>query len=79
MLDDEKKHDYLKEIIKEEKGIMAAEFTASYMSEEDANWFRENSRFIGLRDYNSGMEKRKEKNLKHREKIIYYHDLIGGQ
>ena len=54
--DDEKKQDYLKEIIKEEKGIMAAEFTVSYMSEEDANWFRENSRFIGQRDYNSGME-----------------------
>ena len=35
---------------------MAAEFTVSYMSEEDANWFRENSRFIGQRDYNSGME-----------------------
>ncbi len=54
--DDERKQNYLNEVIKQEAGIMAAEFTVTYMSEEDANWYRENSRFKGQMDYNSGME-----------------------
>lgn len=54
--DDVQQNEYVNKIIKSEKGLMAADFTVKYMSEEDANWFRQNSYDIAMRDYNSAME-----------------------
>ena len=42
---------------------MAAETVRKYMSEEDANWFRQNSYDIGLRDYNSGLENAEKRGM----------------
>lgn len=45
--------DYISELVRSEKGIMAAENTVRYMSEADDNWFVQNSRFIAERDKNT--------------------------
>ena len=45
--------DYIGKLVRSEKGIMAAENTVRYMSEADANWFAQNSRFIAERDKNT--------------------------
>ena len=42
---------------------MAAETVRKYMSEEEANWFRQNSYDIGLRDYNSGLENAEKRGM----------------
>ncbi len=52
-VDSEKYSDYISELVRSEKGIMAAENTVKYMSEADDNWFVQNSRFIAERDKNT--------------------------
>ena len=52
-VDKEKAADYISELVRSEKGIMAAENTVKYMSEADENWFVQNSRFIAERDKNT--------------------------
>lgn len=52
-VDKEKYADYISELVRSEKGIMAAENTVKYMSEADDNWFIQNSRFIAERDKNT--------------------------
>ena len=54
--DDGSKADYISQIANSEEGIMEADRIAQRMSEEDANWFRQNSIDIARRDYNSTME-----------------------
>ena len=52
-VDKEEYADYIGELVRSEKGIMAAENTVRYMSEADDNWFVQNSRFIAERDKNT--------------------------
>lgn len=52
-VDNEKEADYISELVRSEKGIMAAENTVKYMSEADDNWFVQNSRYIAERDKNT--------------------------
>ncbi len=52
-VDNEEYADYISELVRSEKGIMAAENTVKYMSEADDNWFVQNSRFIAERDKNT--------------------------
>ena len=52
-VDKEEYADYISELVRSEKGIMAAENTVRYMSEADDNWFVQNSRFIAERDKNT--------------------------
>ena len=52
-VDDDKYADYISELVRSEKGIMAAENVVKYMSEADDNWFVQNSRFIAERDKNT--------------------------
>ena len=62
--DDESKTEYVRQIAKSEEGIMEADRIAQRMSEEDANWFRQNSIDIGRRDYYSDIDAATEKGLK---------------
>ena len=52
-VDNDKYADYISELVRSEKGIMAAENVVKYMSEADDNWFVQNSRFIAERDKNT--------------------------
>lgn len=52
-IDKDKNADYMNELVRSEKGIMAAENTVKDMSEADDNWFIQNSRFIYERDRNT--------------------------
>ena len=52
-VDKEEYADYISELVRSEKGIMAAERTVKYMSEADANWFTQNSRYIAELDRNT--------------------------
>ncbi len=52
-VDNIEKAEYISKIVRSEKGIMAAEKTVKYMSEADANWFTQNSRYIFERDRNT--------------------------
>ena len=52
-IDKDKNADYMSELVRSEKGIMAAENTVKDMSEADDNWFIQNSRFIYERDRNT--------------------------
>lgn len=52
-VDNEKEADYISELVRSEKGIMAAENIVKNMSEADDNWFVQNSRFIAERDRNT--------------------------
>ena len=58
--DDESKRDYISQIAQSEEGIMEADRIAQTMSEEDANWFRQNSRQQFWEDYYAGMNAAKE-------------------
>ena len=49
--DDESKRDYISQIAQSEEGIMEAELIAKTMSEEEANWWRQNSRQKFWEDY----------------------------
>ncbi len=53
--DDESKSDYIKQIVETEKGIMEADLIVTKMSEEDANWFRQNSIDTAMRDRNDAL------------------------
>lgn len=61
--DDESKTDYINEIVHSEEGIMEADIIVGRMSEEDSNWFRQNSIDIAIRDYNSERQAWKNKGL----------------
>ena len=52
-VDNEKEADYISELVRSEKGIMAAENIVKYMSEADDNWFVQNSRYIAEHDRNT--------------------------
>ena len=60
-VDNEKEADYISELVRSEKGIMAAEKTVKYMSEADDNWFVQNSRFIAERDKNTQLHNAEKK------------------
>ena len=61
--DDESKTEYVRQIAKSEEGIMEADRIAQRMSEEDANWFRQNSIDIARRDRNAELSAYREKGL----------------
>ncbi len=61
--DDESKTEYVRRIAKSEEGIMEADRIAQRMSEEDANWFRQNSIDIARRDRNAELSAYREKGL----------------
>lgn len=52
-VDKEEYADYISELVRSEKGIMAAESIVKNMSEADDNWFVQNSQFIYERDRNT--------------------------
>ena len=52
-VDNEKESDYIRELVRSEKGIMAAENIVRNMSEADDNWFVQNSRYKIECDRNS--------------------------
>ncbi len=51
--DDESKAEYIADLVKSEKGIMEADRIIGRMSEEESNWFRQNSIDTAMRDYNT--------------------------
>ena len=63
-VDKEEYADYISELVRSEKGIMAAERTVKYMSEADANWFTQNSRYIAELDRNTQIYNAEERGLK---------------
>lgn len=63
-VDKEEYDDYISELVRSEKGIMAAERTVKYMSEADANWFTQNSRYIAELDRNTQIYNAEERGLK---------------
>lgn len=62
-VDDESKVDYVDKIADSEGGIMEAKAVIERMSEEESNWFRQNSIDIARRDYNSDMEAATEEGI----------------
>lgn len=50
--DSESHREYLERVMEGEDGLMAADVIVKTMSEEDANWFRQNSYFIARMDRN---------------------------
>ena len=54
-VDHEDKKDYINEIIKSEKGIMAADRIVKHMSKADSNWYIQNSIYTAECDYNTKM------------------------
>ena len=62
-VDNEKYADYISELVRSEKGIMAAENVVKYMSEADDNWFVQNSRFIAERDKNTQIHNAEKRGL----------------
>ena len=62
-IDNEKKIDYVKDLVKTEEGLMAANSIIRYMSQEDANWFTQNSIDIYERGLENGMKKVLEQGL----------------
>lgn len=63
-VDKEEYDDYISELVRSEKGIMAAERTVKYMSEADANWFTQNSRYIAELDRNTQIYNAEKRGLK---------------
>lgn len=55
-IDKKNKADYVNNIVRSEKGLMAAETIVRYMSKADANWFTQNSIWIAERDAYSARE-----------------------
>ena len=80
--DDETKTAYIQDIARSEEGLMEANYIVKYMSEEDANWFREFRRDKARRDYNTGMmnasKKGFEKGLKKGQKQGLAQGLAEG-
>ena len=62
-VDNEEYADYISELVRSEKGIMAAENVVKYMSEADDNWFVQNSRFIAERDKNTQIHNAEKRGL----------------
>ena len=64
--DNESCTNYINEIVKSEEGIMNAKSALNLVSQDDINWARQNSIYIGLRDYNAreGHLKDLENNIK---------------
>ena len=62
--DDESQKDYISQIAQSEKGIMEADLIIGKMSEDDANWFRQNSYDIARRDYNDGLYNSEQRGIK---------------
>ncbi len=62
-VDNDKYADYISELVRSEKGIMAAENVVKYMSEADDNWFVQNSRFIAERDKNTQIHNAEKRGL----------------
>lgn len=61
--DDERYTDYIKQITTSEEGIMEADLIIEKMSEDDANWFRQNSYDTARRDYNDGLQNAEQKGI----------------
>ena len=61
--DDEAKGEYIKQIAESEDGIMEADRLIGRMSEEDSNWFRQNSIDTFIRDRNTEIENATKKGL----------------
>lgn len=61
--DDESKSDFIRKITESEKGIMEAELIIGRMSEEDSNWFRQNSIDTAIRDRNSEIDAAEERGI----------------
>ena len=61
--DDESKVDYINQIAESEVGIMEANRLIGRMSEEESNWFRQNSIDTFIRDRNTEMENATKKGL----------------
>ena len=62
-VDNEEYADYISELVRSEKGIMAADNVVKYMSEADDNWFVQNSRFIAERDKNTQIHNAEKRGL----------------
>ncbi|MCR5046698.1 MAG: Rpn family recombination-promoting nuclease/putative transposase, partial [Treponema sp.] len=62
--DDEKRASYIRQLAQSERGIMEAKTIIGRMSQEDANWFRQNSYDTFWRDYNTEMANAREHGLK---------------
>jgi len=54
--DDERYVSYIKELSKNEEGLMNAQVSLGRMSQDEINWHRQNSIDTARRDYNSNME-----------------------
>ena len=61
--DHPKKADYVDNIVKSEEGLMAANSILQYMSQEDANWFTQNSIDTYRRDRNTIIANAKKKGI----------------
>ncbi len=61
--DDESRADYVQRLAESERGIMEAKAIIGRMSEEESNWFRQNSIDTFWRDYNSEMSAMKKRGL----------------
>ena len=61
--DDERYTEYIKQITSSEEGIMEADLIIGKMSEDDANWFRQNSIDIARRDRNTIIHNAEKKGL----------------
>lgn len=61
--DDESKSDFIRKITESEKEIMEAELIIGRMSEEDSNWFRQNSIDTAIRDRNSEIDAAEERGI----------------
>ena len=62
-VDKEKKSDYIKKLIKNEDGLMAAEKIVKRMSNADDNWYIQNSRYIAERDHYTIMANARKRGL----------------
>ena len=61
--DDERYADYIKQITSSEEGIMEADLIIGKMSEDDTNWFLQNSYDTARRDYNDGLQNAEQKGI----------------
>ena len=62
-VDKEKASDYVSNLIRSEKGIMAAEKIVKHMSNADDNWYIQNSRYIAERDHYTVIHNAMQKGL----------------
>ena len=61
--DSEAMSDYIAEIAKSEKGIMEANRIIGRMSQDDSNWFIQNSYDTAIRDYNDGLHNAEQQGI----------------